>query len=379
MLGVGRNISVNPNGLLLPVTAGLSALMVIAWLTRSSPQLRMFQNSQSASRPDRILFACAIIGQFLIAAFLGGSFEQDWTFAYVIILVSVQMLTRTGEEILKSLTQVGFGVLIVSWFLLFTPLNDPTFPSGYSLNPLGYRFMGLMSHPNLFGIVVTVTISLLLTSKKIPWIKLMVCVLSLLVSEYRGGIIASLILFLVFGFLKKFAHKKLVMTLGSALAASVVVLISVPRANASDLTTGRDQIWSICLNLIDSNPVYGAGPRTIEKLYGVDTVDWFRPFHCHNQLLDDLTNFGFLGGLFLTLGLLALVWVKMKAGDLRTSLFALSIVVCSFFESPVRLFASGGYLFVPILVFSLSFAQSLPGSMATEQNPRKIPATTSMS
>jgi hypothetical protein len=357
MLGLGKQFPFDPNRIFLWPIAGLEVLALLGWLLRreskQTDELRV-----SKFRTDRLLFGLAVTVQFLCALATGTKIAETWTVGFSLVAVITLVLTKTVEDVLETFKQVGFGIIILSWSFELTPLSDKAFPTGYSVNPLGYRFMGIMAHPNLMGMVTILTFAILLTSKKIPWFKLAICLFTLLATEYRGGILSSIFIVLAWGFYNSFPFKKLVLGAGGVVATLTAIYISSPRESQGDALTGRGQIWSICLRLINSNPLYGSGPRTIERLYGIDSVDWFRPFHCHNQLIDDVTNFGFLGGLFMTLGLVTFALVKLRNRHLRLGFILLAVSICSLFESPMRLFVAAGYLFLPILILACSFGRS---------------------
>jgi len=357
MLGLGKQFPFDPNSIFLFPIAGLEVLAVLGWLLRreskQTDELRV-----SKFRTGRLLFGSAVTAQFLCALAVGTKIAETWTVGFSVVAVIVLVLTRTVEDMLETIKQVGFGIIVLSWAFELSPLSNKSFPTGYSINPLGYRFMGIMAHPNLMGLVTILTFTILLTSKKIPWSKLAICLATLLATEYRGGIVASIFIVIGWGFYNSFPFKKLVLGLGGVVATLTSIYISAPRESEGDALTGRGQIWSICLRLINSNPLYGSGPRTIERLYGIDSVDWFRPFHCHNQLIDDVTNYGFLGGLFMTLGLVTFAVIKLRNRQLRLGFIFIAVLICSLFESPMRLFVAAGYLFLPILIISCSFGRS---------------------
>lgn len=358
LLGLGRQFPFDPNRIFLLSAVVLELLVFLIWLVKAQSPGSKTKKLPAEYRIDPWFFTLAVIAQFVCAISVGTPLQETWTLGFIVVAVFFQTITRTVEEIVKSMSQAGFGLICICWALLLTPFSDKSFPAGYSINPLGYRFMGILAHPNLLGIVAIVTLALVLSTKKIPWIKVLICLVTLLATEYRGGIVAALVLFFMWGFFNKFPFKRIIMFIGSIAAILVLAFIATPREKESDTLTGRSDIWLICTRLIGDKPLHGSGPKTIEKLYGVDTVEWFRPFHCHNQLLDDLTNYGVLGGLFISLGLIAFVVSKLKKKEFQLAFLFVSVMVCGLFESPVRLFASAGYLFLPILIISCSFARA---------------------
>lgn len=365
LLGIGKQFPINPNEVFLVIIILTSALQFVFSLIEGTFGKRIHPHGDFRFRIDHFFFIVAIAAQLLIAAEHNTPLSDFWNAIFVIFLVALQVSTRSVQQIMKTFSNVSFAILVSSWLLVFTPLNAVNFESGYSINPLGYRFMGLLAHPNHLGILATITFAILLTRKRVPWIKLGLSFLTILVAEYRGGILASIFLVLLWALITSFPFKKSILGLTSILGGIVIVMLSTPRSGENDSLTGRSEIWSVCSNLINANPLIGSGPRTIERLYGLDAIEWFRPFHCHNQLLDDLTNYGFLAGLFMTVGLATFAFTQFRAGSFETGLLLVAVLAAGIFESPIRLFASSGYLFLPVLVISLSFARS------------KVPAKTS--
>ena len=355
-LGLGKQFGIDPNQFFLWGSVLLEALTVAVWLSR--PKKR---ENPAASNKDglssKLLMVLGIIFQVVSVWASGTGLGELWTLGFVLAAGVTISVTVPLNQTLKVLPLIGFMILTISWILEFTSISNKAFISGYSINPLGYRFMGIMAHPNLMGFLAILTLALYLSKEKPNWWIISFTSLTLLATEYRGGIVAALIVFMAFMSTRKIRYKGIVMAIGAIVTLFMLVVISRPRTNEADSLTGRSQIWTICQNLIMSKPIFGSGPRTIEKLYGSDTVEWFRPFHCHNQLLDDLTNFGIVGGLFTICGLLVFAITQFRRKNYQLAFAFLSILVCGLFESPVRYFSPSGYLFIPAFTLICIFGR----------------------
>jgi hypothetical protein len=97
------------------------------------------------------------------------------------------------------------------------------------------------------------------------------------------------------------------------------------------------------------------------RFFGQDNFSSTNPFHCHNQLLDDVVNFGWVAGLFPTVLLVTtLFWaVRKRKIEIATVLFTIS--ACWIVETPFRLFATQPSAFlnlVILLVFAKAFGDN---------------------
>jgi hypothetical protein len=265
------------------------------------------------------------------------------------------------SEIISSLTMASYLIVALSWLLEFTGLSNHTFRSGYALNPLGYRFMGVLSHPNQMGLLVTVSLAMAIFSKKRSWVTILLLAVTLLATEYRGGLIALLVMFMLSETTRRVGYWKARLSIEALLGATITFVFANPRLNEDDISTGRSGIWSICQNLIEHRPVFGNGPRTIELLFGLDQINWFRPFHCHNQFIDDLTNFGLFGGIWVSLSVILVALGYQKIQPTVIPVLSLTFLVCGLFESPLRFWSPLGYIWTVVVFASLIFAKPWRG------------------
>ena len=154
----------------------------------------------------------------------------------------------------------------------------------------------------------------------------------------------------------------------SGIAIMVNLLFGALREGASDLTSGRLDIWSVCGEKISQGRMFGLGPNTIARMYGVDTVDWFRPFHCHNQVLDDTVNYGIIAAAINLFALGAILVACLKASNYLLASAFLTFAADEIFESPIRLFSSSSFIWIN-LVFFIFYSVAL----RTNKDSKSIP------
>lgn len=274
--------------------------------------------------------------------------------------------TRSStESLLRSFYTSSIIFLALGWIVELTIRSRTEFESGFSFNLLGRRFTGLAVHPNVMGLLCALLFALALIKYGNRGVATFSLV-TLLLTENRGGILAVASILVIWALSSRKGSQRIFAVSSLAfLGVSIAVLFGSLREGANDLTSGRLDIWSVCQNKIEQGHLFGFGPNTIARVYGVDTVDWFRPFHCHNQFLDDSVNFGLITGILNLIGLMAIFVINAKKRSYVFAAIFATFISVSLFESPIRLFASAGFLWINFffLVFYLSAAREGQSSL----------------
>jgi hypothetical protein len=307
----------------------------------------------------------------LISAYLNEFRLDDNLAGLLTVILGVFAVSRSSQNLLLRSFYVSATVFILAgWISEFTSSAPVFYESGFGFNVLGHRFAGLSVHPNVMGLLSAILFGISLLKYRQLFISI-TSLGTLVFTENRGGLLAAALVIVLWGVSLRAPGKKvLVATALGTFAGLAYVLFGGVREGASDLTSGRLDIWSICQTKIEEGRFFGFGPNSIARMYGVDTVEWFRPFHCHNQVLDDSVNFG----IFLAVVNLVIV-VAVSIHNYRTKNFVFLSVFTAFisaqlFESPVRLFASAGsiwFLFCFLAFYFASFRVTSPRDSSSEK------------
>jgi O-antigen ligase len=140
----------------------------------------------------------------------------------------------------------------------------------------------------------------------------------------------------------------------------------VSRLGTDDISTGRVAIWGLCQKQIEASPWFGSGPNTITRMFGLDNFSSTTPFHCHNQVLDDIVNFGWVAGLIPTAVLLTCIIWAVRSREISLSTILLTLLACWLVESPFRLFATQPSAFLNLFVLLLLSKSLVSGSEKSE-------------
>lgn len=350
--------------LAFPLTATQSLVVIVvffalillsALLTSNNAILR-----KKMSYVSLLATGAMILSQLLAGLVIGFNFGT-YVFLFSLVLCAFAILSiLDGEVLLRAFYVSAIWLALVGWPIELLRLNSYYFATGYSLNPLGWRWMGMQSHPNIAGITMAFLFCLAVAKYR-NYIVAFVAVLNLVLAEHRGGLLGIILVLLVVTILEfpKWTIKaKTLACLGWLIIAAVAPFTLVSRLGTDDLSTGRLGIWDICQRQIQESPWFGSGPNTITRLFGQDLYSSTTPFHCHNQLLDDLVNYGLLAGLIPTTLLLVLLLRAFKKRDLTILGILMALLACWLVESPFRLFATQPSAFINLFVL-LVFSNAL--------------------
>jgi hypothetical protein len=266
------------------------------------------------------------------------------------LLVTFTFSRRGMNHFIETLRFGALTVTLLGLVLVITNLHPKYFESGYAFNLLGYRFMGILNHPNSYGALVGIAlISSFAISTRIK-LGTIVLFAGLIISENRSAIAAVLLIYilnLIYNYLESVRLFKFYSVFGAIrLATSVTISLAIflfyifrQRENADTLFSNRESIWRECYALLGEgrNIFLGYGGDYLSSLFGASNFSSLVAFHCHNQYLEDWLNFGFLF-MFLNVSLILLGLARgFKFRDKGLLNFALFIAFLSLTEVPLRL------------------------------------------
>lgn len=343
-------------------------LVLIGFIFVSTPKSTTSALKQALFGLEVLLFAWANV-----SALMTQTFQFERLILWSIALISCLALARCGWQTLTDgFVRAGIFALMIGWLMTFLGQVPGKLPSSFGWLGLQYRYSGIIGSANGAGLLALVTFTLILRNRNINQRWLAVPILSILGSEYRGGLIA--IAFCIFWLsLKKLnttsANEQFkafirVLAIGG-FGSFVVRFLSADRKGNGDITTGRGLIWEQCRRIIAEQDLFGGGPELIERLFGLNqsasnrATGSFQFFHCHNQILNDGVNFGYFG---IALGLLISVTafiLAVKRNNTAWQLTSFALIIAGLLESPFNYLGVQGDLWPVVLLWAgiLALAQ----------------------
>jgi O-antigen ligase len=196
------------------------------------------------------------------------------------------------------------GVEIISFGLLV----DRDYP----------RLIGLLDDPNIFIFFNTLFFSYYLTHLKgfKHSIGFALCVITSLLTFSRGGIVALIVVVILYMILASFSKKIKMMIvslvcLAFLYAAGSFIQLDFNQIITSRITdfstdggSGRFELWSQALNYFMAHPLFGIGAFNFSEYYAFDHNE---KLYVHNTYLEILVESGIIGFLFYFSFLLMLV------------------------------------------------------------------------
>ena len=214
-----------------------------------------------------------------------------------------------------------------AWYLLRVP--------GYPLFLLRYRLYGVTAHPNVFAMLIYITLpfAIIRLARAKRNIAKIICIIWLLMATIvfyfinsRGGMVAaSFALAITLGWIlfqdgipikgklkdwlwtKRRIFFSLIAFLAIFLALTVFFQIVSPQGSTlkhgGGISAGRIKFWQVAFNMFQSNPLLGSGLSTYPRFYYQDlpTLGWIAP-HAHNLYIDVVAQLGILG-------IFSLLWI----------------------------------------------------------------------
>lgn len=313
------------------------------------------------------LLVTSVTAQFLSAYLNEYNFSRDIPVLATTALGVIVFSRFSNDLLIRSFYWAGSTYIFVSWIVELATPAVQNFASGFDFNFLGTRFSGLAAHPNSMGLLCVLLFAVAVLKLNNFYLAAF-ATSSLVFTEYRGGMIAALAILVIWLLgLRRTDLRLLAIFLLLCFGSIVVFLFGDARGGSGELTTGRVDIWAICQSAISNSQVLGTGPNSIARQYGLDRVDWFRPFHCHNQVLDDSVNFGLILGAFNFGILMFSLFLALRKKQLVLVGLLGSYLIAGLFESPVRLFTAPNSVWMNVAYLTFFFMVCKSG------RPAKVP------
>lgn len=277
-----------------------------------------------------------------------------------LVLVVILGFSNSGS-IATVFVSVSTLVLLLGWVLQVTGRSQVQISRNFSWNPSLERHVGLFTTPNGVGLLAGATLAcavgLGLSNR---W--LVVPALTVVAAEFRMGLLAILVLlalrlFARLGHTIRWIAAATILGLGQFGIANSSAILGV-RPGASDSSTGRATIWSVCRRLSDSGTWFGLGPNAAARRLGMDSTSSLRVGHCHNQLIDDWVNFGVIGVLMLALLVICTLVVAVITRSRLLGAVALFTALASVTETPLRFWGGPEGLWMVTLVWTLLLSEA---------------------
>ena len=292
------------------------------------------------SLPIIILFGVAILST-IYSVDRGRSLDTTLAFLTLVLiffLLCDLILYGWRREIFELSLLIFVGYLLLlgiativdhywSWYLLRVP--------GYPLVLLRYRLFGVTAHPNLFAMLIYITLPFVIirlarakkSITKIIWfIWLLMATIVFYFINSRGGMVAaSFALAITLGWIlfqdgiptkgklkdwlwtRRKIFSGLIAFLAIFLVLTVFFQIVSPQGSTlkhgGGISAGRTKFWQIAFNMFQHNPILGSGLSTYPRFYyqEIPTLGWIAQ-HSHNLYIDVVAQLGILG-------IICLLWI----------------------------------------------------------------------
>ncbi|MFB7641511.1 O-antigen ligase family protein, partial [Peribacillus butanolivorans] len=209
---------------------------------------------------------------------------------YFIMRYILELTTIGAIE--NSIANVGIIFNVISLLLYIIGIKvTGRFPTGVEVTSYGLlldrdypRLIGLLDDPNIFIFFNTLFFSFYLTNLKgfKHSIGFILCVITSLLTFSRGGILALILVVILYMLLANFSKKIKMMTVSllclvGIYAAGSFIQIDFNEIIASRITdfstdggSGRFDLWSQAINYFMSNPLFGIGAFNFSDYYAFE-------------------------------------------------------------------------------------------------------------
>jgi hypothetical protein len=278
-------------------------------------------------------------------------FSQFETCSSLLLMPLVFSLFRLSERQVQAFLQLAFCMLLTGvifcWlmFIQHIGLSDEHNVLDALREPkahnIAFLIRPLFWHPSFISVALSFIIPLafyLRVNKKINTAFLLVSLLLsigfIFVSGARIGIVLSMLL-LLFGFVYYFKHfsagEKFI--LHDMIALILVLAYLSPYSLTSDFP--RKQLHGWALELIKENSKWGSGFYSMEKVVHARGEEIGYTFnHFHNAYLDEIVQFGIIGGPLLAVIVIATLVIAIRKKDFLLFAFLVIYVPFMYVESP---------------------------------------------
>jgi O-antigen ligase len=234
------------------------------------------------------------------------------------------------------------------------------------------RLVGLAPHANSLGPLVVLLVALEAARAKRPTVPLALAGVALVWTQSKTSWVVLVLVALLWVARRATGPGGVAARLPVLAAAGVVAVTAVvgigllapgrstTKGNdTSETFTGRTAIWEVTLEVWQSSPVLGIGPRlwddAMDRRY--DDRIGFTAGHAHNQLIQTLGEAGIVGEAALLVALVALCVLAARADEATAGAAAagvLIVVVTCFSEVPVRSIPFSTNFFLLVAVYALA-------------------------
>jgi len=203
----------------------------------------------------------------------------SYSFVFASILIGVSRINHSNY--LRWNLQLFSYVVLISLIFIESPV-------GYLRNGVG--FQGILNHPNLFGVTVSLGLALFLSSiglkKSNNWLIILSIIVSFVLiyfSQSRTSLGTALVLTFIFSFIYFVRLTKARVILLTSLISTIILLTWTNDSIISEVSDffkkgqtsqeifkSRDAQFGSLLNNFESNPLFGTGfatPVLSDKLY----------------------------------------------------------------------------------------------------------------
>lgn len=203
-------------------------------------------------------------------------------------------------------------------------------PSGVEITSYGLlldrdypRLIGLLEDPNIFLFFNTLFFSFYLSHLKgfKHSFGFILCVITSLLTFSRGGIVALILVVILYMFLANFTKKIKMMAVSLLCLIFIYVVGSFSQIDFNQIITsritdfstdngsGRFELWGEAINYFMSHPLFGIGAFNFSDFYAFEHNE---KLYVHNTYLEVLVESGIIGFLFYLSFLLMLVITLFK-------------------------------------------------------------------
>ncbi|MFG2047874.1 O-antigen ligase family protein [Micromonospora sp. NPDC048935] len=434
LLRAGKLIRADPGSAEWVGTAGVVALLILAWMRVTiPPTVQILQNGRPAfnsavesmplagrilgdvttaafiglallltayglrhRRPDRLwalLVVLAPLAAIHLAGLLNGQPPGPVSLALPIAVVAIWVL-RPGARALATIGVLGAATAVVA-MLLAAGWPDLGLLTGADAGNKGWAIGGLLAgpyaHSNVLGIILALSLPFAFgirhtTSRRVT---LTLILVALLWTGSRTSQLAAIVVLLTWGLLRwrtagqadrleRGRGRQLSMLIGIPLVVALGLTIFSPLLTTDPAGfTNRGRTWRALLSRWAERPLTGHGPEYFERQPDLAAALGGRYTHGHNVLVHLLAVGGLLAVVLFTV-LLCQVWRRSMllagAGSPGPALFLIALLWVSWLEASHLAVTLAGYLtWLPLALIARAGLPSPAPEQTTRSEDQDVP------
>lgn len=341
---------------------------VLAVLTLLIPKNEHFEARTKQYSVSSIFVVFALLSLVILSAANSPYFLDSIEVSRVaysgslIIAITVLSMFETSDLIRKTFLDSVVLLSFLGLLCLLAGYYDSSVPSSLTLDVLPFRYFGVFTTPSVNAWVSLCALVIAKYTSGLKWMHL-VLLLNLVLSQDRTSLLifVFLILFVAIeGYLKVAKQRGRLVTIRLILilllSVSMVFIVSYlfkPRINQSNIFTGREYIWSYCNDLIKSAGVTGYGPNFTELNKGETSLVNFNFATCHNQMLDNVVNYGWIFAVIFLFMTLTTLNRLARIRDVSGLLLVCLISTIGLVATPIQIFTQISNAWGALLFFNL--------------------------